>query len=106
MVDHEYSASAAAVKELLAGDGQFVPPDRLLRDLTEEQATAVPPGSPDSIAQVLVHMQFCQQGEVAGVLGEEWPYPPRRDDTTSRGYRREWPGAGPDPTRAGSSHAG
>jgi hypothetical protein len=81
-----YSASPDAVKELLEGDGHYVPPARLLNDLTEEQAVAVPPGSPYSIAQVLHHMHYCQEEELAGLRREVWPRlpfvkPAHRDDT-------------------------
>jgi hypothetical protein len=77
----QYIASPAAVQELLDGGGEFVPPPRILGDLTEEQAVAVLPGSPFSIAQVLNHMHWCQGGLLAHLRGEPWPRPAHLDDT-------------------------
>jgi DinB superfamily len=91
-----YSASVDAVKELLAGDGHYVPPPRLLEDLTEAQAMTTPSGSPSSIAQVLSHTHYCQEEELAGLRGEPWPRPPfvrpvHLDDTFAPIPPGSWP---------------
>ncbi len=77
MADAVRTASAEAICGLLDGDGQFLAPARLLSDLTEEQAMAVPPGSPYSIAQVAAHLRFWQQREIVWARGET---PPKVDD--------------------------
>jgi DinB superfamily len=92
MSPHDYAASAAAVRELLRGGGEFVEPARLLTDLTEEQASAVPPGSPHSIAQVVAHMQWNQAGELARLHGEPSPQPEHLDDTFVAPPAGAWPG--------------
>jgi hypothetical protein len=71
-----YSASSDAVKELLDGDGQFVIPRDILNDITEEQAVMILPGSPHCIAQILSHMHYFQEAELAALRGEQWPRPP------------------------------
>ena len=76
-----YTASPAAVAELLTGGGEFLPPRRLLADLSEDQATAVTPGQPYSIAQVLAHMHFWQERQNARARGEDPPRPEHLDDT-------------------------
>jgi hypothetical protein len=81
MSPFDFDVSAAGVKELLAGDGHYAPPARLLEDLTEAQAVTVPPGAPYSIAQIVTHMEWCQQGEIAGARGEPWPSPSHLEDT-------------------------
>jgi hypothetical protein len=86
-----YTASPDAVKELLDGGGEFVPPPRILGDLTEEQAVAVPPGSPYSIAQVLNHMHWCQGGQLAKLSGEPWPQSEHLDDTFAPIKPGGWP---------------
>jgi uncharacterized damage-inducible protein DinB len=96
-----YSASPEAVKELLEGDGHYVPPARLLNDLTEAQAVAVPPGSPYSIAQVLHHMHYCQAEELAVLRGDGWPQPPfvkpaHLDDTFAPIPPGAWPALAAD----------
>jgi hypothetical protein len=89
-----YSASPEAVKELLDGDGHYVPPARLLEDLTGQQAVTVPPGAPYSIAQVLSHMHFCQQEELAGLgcaVELPFPRPAHLDDTFAPIPPGGWP---------------
>jgi hypothetical protein len=81
MSPYDYDASSPAVRELFRGGGEFVEPARILTDLTEEQAAAVPAGSPYSIAQIVAHMQWCQGGELARLRGEPWPQPEHLDDT-------------------------
>jgi hypothetical protein len=76
-----YAASPAAVEELMNGGGEFAPPTILLSDLTEEQATAVPPGSPYSIAQVVAHMLWNLRSSLAAARGESHPEPAHLDDT-------------------------
>jgi hypothetical protein len=91
MSPHDYSASAAAVRELLRGGGEFVEPAGILSDLSEEQASAVPPGSPHSIAQIVSHMHFYQGSQLAGVRGGEWPKPEHLDDTFAAPPAGSWP---------------
>src|SRR5438552_18908082 len=69
----EYEASPGAVRELLKGGGEFNPPDRILQDLTEVQATAAPPGMPHSIAQILSHTHFYQEKTLAHLRGDDRP---------------------------------
>lgn len=67
------TASAEAVAAMTDGDQQHLPPARLLSDLTEVQAMAVPPHSPYSIAQIAAHLYFWQQRQVAWAQGETPP---------------------------------
>ena len=76
-----YSADKEDVKNWLDGDGEFLSPASILTDLTEEQATTVPPGSPYSIAQVLAHMHYWQGGRLAKMRGETWPEAQHLADT-------------------------
>jgi hypothetical protein len=76
-----YAASPSAVGELLDGGGEFQPPDRILSDLTEAQAVAVPKGSPYSIAQILAHTHFYQQATLTQLRGEDWPRPAHLEET-------------------------
>jgi hypothetical protein len=87
-----YAATPDAVKELLDGGGEFVPPPRLLNDLTEAQATAVPPGSPYSIAQILNHMHYFQGKVLAELRGESWPDVAHLDDTFASIEAGAWSG--------------
>lgn len=70
MGDAVRTVSADTVCSLLDGDGQFHAPARLLSDMSEEQAMAVPPGSPYSIAQVVAHLHFWQQRQKARAQGQ------------------------------------
>lgn len=81
MSDNFYSATSEDVKNWQEGDGEFLAPARILTDLTEEQATAVPPGSPYSIAQVLAHMHYWQGRRFAKLRGEIWPEAAHLSDT-------------------------
>lgn len=90
MGQFDYDVSAAGVKELLAGYGHYAPPALLLQGLTEEQAFIVPMGAPYSIAQIVSHMQFCQQGEIAGVRSKPWPSPLHLEDTFAPVPVGEW----------------
>ncbi len=72
MSDHFYSATSEDVKGWQDGSGEYLSPTAILSDLTEEQATTVPPGSPYSIAQVLAHMSYWQGGRFAKLRGEPW----------------------------------
>ena len=78
---HEYHVSAAGVGKLLTGGGEYLPPDRLLGDLTEAQALALPPGSLYSIAGIVAHMQFWQERNIARARGEDGPRPEHLEDT-------------------------
>jgi hypothetical protein len=91
MSPHEYSASAAAVRELLRGGGEFVEPAGILSDLTEGQSLVVPPGSPHSIAQIVSHMHFYQGSQLVAIRGEAWPKPEHLDDTFSVPPAGAWP---------------
>lgn len=89
-MSHQKTASPAAVQELLTGSGEFLPPGRLLHDLTEEQARLVPPGSPHSITQIVAHMQWWQAYQIARIRGEEPPRPEHLDDTFAPPSPGEW----------------
>lgn len=71
----KFDASPDAVSEMLSGGGEFLTPQTLLSDLTEEQATALPPASPYSIAQVVAHMHYWQERQLAHQRGEKPPSP-------------------------------
>ena len=73
MSDTFYSATQEDVQNWQDGDGEYLSPARILTDLTEEQATTVPPGSPYSVAQVLAHMHYFQGRRFAKMRGETWP---------------------------------
>ena len=73
MSENFYSASAEDIKGWQDGKGEFQSPAVVLTDLTEEQATTVPTGSPYSIAQILAHMNYWQSRRFAKIRGEEWP---------------------------------
>jgi hypothetical protein len=81
MSDWQYSVSPEAVAELLRGGGEFNPPERILSDLTEEEAVAVPPGAPHSVSQIVAHLHWAQDGLLAHLRGENWPHPAHLDDT-------------------------
>jgi len=85
-----YTASADAVKEPLTGGGEFLPPERLMGDLTEAQALAVLPGSLYSIAQIVAHMHYWQEGNIARTRGEKPPRPEHLDDTFPVPQVGEW----------------
>jgi hypothetical protein len=70
-----------ALKALLAGGGEFLPPERLLNDLSETQASVVPSGSPYSIAQIVAHMDWWQEYQIARVRGKTPSRPGHLDDT-------------------------
>jgi hypothetical protein len=76
-----YHASPGAVGELLDGGGEFVSPEHILDDLTEEQARALPPGSPYSIAQVVAHMAFWQSATLAKLTGAALERPAHLEDS-------------------------
>ena len=88
---HDYHVSPTAVKEMLTGGGEFVPPERLLGDLTEAQALAVPPGSPYSIAVLVAHMHFWQERNIEKACGLKAPRPEHLDDTFSIVQAGAWP---------------
>jgi hypothetical protein len=77
----QYHATPNAVQELLRGGGEFVEPAKILEDLGETQAVAVPPGSPHSIAQIVAHMHYWQRVNIAKANGQPAPRPARLDDT-------------------------
>jgi hypothetical protein len=87
-----YAASPAAVEELMDGGGEFAPPSSLLSDLTEEQAVAVPPGAPYSIAQVVSHMHWNLRSSLAAVGQEAHPGPEHLDDTFAPIAPGSWKG--------------
>ena len=78
---HKYHVSAAGVGEMLTGGGEFLPPGRLLGDLTEAQALAVPRGSLYSIAGIVAHMHFWQERNIARAHGKDQPRPEHLEDT-------------------------
>lgn len=90
---YDYDVSPDAVRELMDGDGHYVPPPRLLEDLTPEQATLVPPGLPYSIAQILYHVTYYQRIEIERLRGEISSVPSftHLDDTFAPVTPDEWP---------------
>ena len=89
-VAQKYAVSAAAVEKFLTGDGEFLPPQSLLGDLTEAQAMAVPAGSFYSIAQIVAHMHFWQERNIARARGEVQARPEHLDDTFPLPQAGEW----------------
>ena len=87
-----YAATPDAVEELLRGGGEFNTPEHTLGDLTGEQATVVPPGAPNSIAQIVAHMSWNLEGVLAELQGEHLPDPDHLDDTFAPVESHEWPG--------------
>ncbi|MDQ2798098.1 MAG: DinB family protein [Armatimonadota bacterium] len=85
-----YHVSPAGVQELLTGGGEFLPPERLLGDLTEAQALAVPPGSPYSIAGLVAHMRFWQDYNIARARGQHTARPEHLDETFPEVRAGEW----------------
>lgn len=82
--------SAEVVGALLDGDQEFLEPARLLSDLIEEQAMAVPSGSPYSIAQVTMHIHFWQEREIGRAQGETQPKVDDLDATFAAPPAGEW----------------
>lgn len=87
---HKFTVSPDAVKEMLTGGGAFLLPQRLLGDLTDAQALAVPPGSLYSIAQVVAHIHFWQERGIALARGANLPRPAHLDDTFPVPQAGEW----------------
>ena len=81
MNDNFYLATSEDVKGWLNGEGEYLSPAEILTDLTEEQATTIPPGSPYSIAQVLAHMNYWQARRFAILRGEPWQDAKHLSDT-------------------------
>lgn len=90
MADWQYHVTPDGVQELLRGGGEFNTPERILSDLTAEQAYLKPPGSPYSIAQVVAHLHYWQERQVATALGEARPRPEHLDDTFVAPDPAEW----------------
>jgi uncharacterized damage-inducible protein DinB len=57
--DPHFMGTKEAIRQMLTGR-DFVPPRTMLIDLTAEQATAIPPGTPYSIATQVAHALFWQ----------------------------------------------
>jgi hypothetical protein len=87
---HKFHISAAGVGEMLTGGGEFLPPGRLLGDLTEAQALAALPGSAYSIAQIVAHMHYWQDRNIARARGAKPPRPEHLDDTFPVPQVGEW----------------
>ena len=87
---HEYHVSPAGVGRLLTGGGEFLPPERLLGDLTEDQALSTPPGSLYSIAGIVAHMKFWQDYKTARARGEKLGRPEHIDETFPVPMVGEW----------------
>jgi hypothetical protein len=77
----KYHATSDAVSEMLSGGGEFLKPETLLSDLTEEQATVLSPASPYSIAQIVAHMHYWQERQLAFQCGEKPPRPDSLEET-------------------------
>jgi uncharacterized damage-inducible protein DinB len=74
--------SGVLLRALLHSGHAFVRPDRILSDLSDEAAHAVPVGAERSIAQLVAHMAHWQRhclrriesrGEVPAQVGNDWP---------------------------------
>ena len=87
---HKYHVSPDGVGEMLTGGGEFLTPERLLGDLSEEQALAVLPGSPYSIAVLVAHMHYWQERNIARASGVSLPRPEHLDDTFPIPSMGEW----------------
>src|SRR3954464_1644220 len=90
MSNWQYHATPDAVAELLRGGGEFVEPTKILKDIGEVHAVAVPPGSPHSIAQIVVHMHYWQKVNIAKAKGEPATRPARLDDTFTAPLPETW----------------
>jgi hypothetical protein len=90
MSDWQFHATPDAVAELLRGGGEYVEPAKILNDIGEVHAAAVPPGSPHSIAQIVSHMHYWQKVNIAKAKGEPAPRPARLDDTFTSPLPGTW----------------
>ncbi|MCC7479045.1 DinB family protein [bacterium] len=72
--------NAAALRHLLQGADEHLPPARLLEGLSPEQACAVAPGMPHSIATLLGHMTHWQEHACGWLAGELPPAAPIPDE--------------------------
>ncbi len=84
------SVTPGVVEQFLMGAGEFLPPDRLLNDLSDEQAMTVPPGSLYSIAQIVAHMHCWQERNIGSARGVAAPRPEHLDDTFPTPTPGEW----------------
>lgn len=75
--------------EMILDGSEFDPPFRLLSDLSPEQALAVPPGAPYSIAQQVAHAVFWQDTFLSRLGHGEAP--PR-----GSGANGDWPSVTPE----------
>jgi hypothetical protein len=82
---------AESLSRLLDGDGEFLTPERLLGDLTAEQASATPPDSPYSIARIVAHLFFWQKRVLDKLQGLDPPYPAHEADGWPESDASEWP---------------
>lgn len=86
----DYHTTPEAVVELLRGGGEFNEPERILSDLTAEQAYQTPPGSPYSIAQVVAHLHYWQESQLANIRGELQARPEHLDYTFAAPEPAQW----------------
>lgn len=66
-------ALAEAMRQMIEGE-EYTPLERMIADLTSEQATHRPTGAPYSIATVVWHTWFWIHVWVRAIGGEEDPY--------------------------------
>lgn len=69
----ELSLNPPAMENLLLGSDEFEAPARILAGLSGEQASAVLPGAPWSIATLLAHMIFWQERRIGWASGVDQP---------------------------------
>jgi len=91
MAEYLYAASSHAVKELTDGGGQFNCAERLIEDLTGEQATLVLPGAPYAIAQIVAHMHYWQSYAIAEAQGTTPERPAHLIETFPDVSLEDWP---------------
>lgn len=68
-------------KEWIDGGEEFLPPQQILGDLTEDQATARVPGALYSIAQIVAHMHYWQKLAWTRHTGEPFEKAAHLEDT-------------------------
>ncbi len=91
MSDLQFHADWDDVQKWLQGDGEYLPPARLLQDLSEAQASAILPGFPHSIAQIVAHMHYYQGQGLARRRGESWPAAEHLEETFATPQPGTWP---------------
>jgi uncharacterized damage-inducible protein DinB len=81
------SGTQEAARQFLTGN-DFEPPERMIADLTPEQAVVVPSGFPYSIARQVAHMLFWQKRWLGRINDEPLEH--------KRGKLGDWPDIPPE----------